>query len=324
MKIKLTRCFLALIAFTFVLTGCSNNEDVATIKNTESGILTFASVQDFQSTVQKVSSMTSEERLAWEKSKGFKSFGTICDEVYKGIDPTKFKTTQQIKDTVVALSDFLEMDKNKDGDYYVDAKECSNPARFIMNKNKMYIIKDSVFKQFDNGLASASISNIEKLKQEKNINSIIGDNSVKVRSKVANSSSAVTANISSFEQWGINNVYEGWLAGTQRYAVRVRLSTYIIAGPFRQHEYDFNNYKWTLGIYWGDYLSHTSSNIKTITSDDLEHLGKTVTYVNSDNYNAAFSVYESSLPSAAPPYYTEYHVYVSNGKGCVVSADYVR
>ena len=326
MKIKLTKALIAILSVTFALTSCSKTSDeLASVASTKQDILTFKTVEEFNTTVQKVNSMKPEERSAWEKSKGFKSFGTICDEVYNRIDPTKFKSLQEVKDTVAALNVYLEMGQNKDGKFYVDPKENSNPNRNLINIDKMYIIKDSVFKQFDNGIVAASISNIEKLKQMKSIEVAKTDCSVSIRQKTITYGYASGNYLNYFEQWGVNG----------NYAIRIRLNTYLIQG-LRQHDYTFNNYKWTLWTYWGDYLSHTSSNLHTTTSDDyvidpgnpysaIGHRPSMGAYYCTNDY-AVTCTFQYITPSliSNTPYYTHIDVYASNGQSCVINETYNR
>ena len=324
MKIKLTKALIAILSVTFALTSCSKTSDeLASVASTKQDILTFKTVEEFNTTVQKVNSMKPEERIAWEKSKGFKSFGTICDEVYRRIDPTKFKSLQEVKDTVNALSDYLEMGKNKDGKYYVDPKEYSNPAHYLMNVDKMYIIGTTVFKKFDNTLVSDNICNLEKLRM---MNTNITSSNI-VKQKV--SSPPFPGSINYADLWGNELTVSG-----QKYVMRVILET---NGPTasdsrRQDKYSFYNYKWTLWIYWGDYLSHTTSHIITRTIGyvipEWVAQGKTsnikrATYDNNDDYYVTRTLYAYTNENGAyPPYYLYYKIDVSNGRGCSLKAEY--
>lgn len=322
MKYKLNKYVLGIIAFTFLMSSCDNDDVIPTLQPVNQDILTFSSEQDFQNTLQKVSAMKSEERTAWEKSKGFKSFGTICDKVYKGIDPTKFKSLQQVKDTVLALNAYLEIKQNKDGDYYVDPKDKLNPTRYLMNNDKLYIIKDSVYKQFENGILAMKISNIEKLKQIKSIDNLKTDNTVTVRNKVLRLEYNGYGDIESMEQWGIKTV------NGQKYAIQVILSvtqTQVAwMSSYRNVRFSFHNYKWTAWVYWGDYLSHTNMIVSSTTSDsDYKHIGDTYNEVN-DAYEVSHS-YSISAPVESNdifPCFLSYHVGASNGRGCSVSEDY--
>ena len=101
MKIKLIKALIAILSVSFALTSCSKTSDeLASVASTKQDILTFKTTEEFNATVQKVNSMKADERVAWEKSQGFKSFGTICDEFYATIEPQNFKTIEQVNDFV--------------------------------------------------------------------------------------------------------------------------------------------------------------------------------------------------------------------------------
>lgn len=42
-----------------------------------------------------IARMTKDERLLYEKSHGYKSFGRLCDEFYQNIDPEEFMSSRQ-------------------------------------------------------------------------------------------------------------------------------------------------------------------------------------------------------------------------------------
>jgi len=89
---------IAIIAIIFVLSSCEKDEVAQSQPqaSTTKDILTFATQEDFDKTLAKVNAMTKEERLAWEKEQGFKSFGTMCDEFYETIDPSSFKSLEEV------------------------------------------------------------------------------------------------------------------------------------------------------------------------------------------------------------------------------------
>lgn len=63
MKIKLTKYILSILAITFVITSCSKTSDeLATVTSNKQDILTFKTVDEFNTTVQKVNSMKADER----------------------------------------------------------------------------------------------------------------------------------------------------------------------------------------------------------------------------------------------------------------------
>jgi hypothetical protein len=323
MKNKLTKYVLGILAITFVMTSCSKNEDaLATVASTKQDILTFKTVEEFNTTVQKVNTMKPEERIAWEESNGFKSFGTICDEVYKRIDPTKFKSLQEVKDTVNALSDYLEMNQNADGQYYVDLKECSNNARYLLNKDKMYIIGNIAYKSLGEELISDNICNIEKLKSRNSSN--LTDNIAKkgIRASIP------AGRFANQDIWGASVTVSG-----QKYVMRVVLETKPYDYQTRLDRYTFYNYKWTLWTYWGDYLSHTTSNIITITISDpsawqisqgIQAYSFRSTYNQNDEYYVTRTLYSRMTETAEglSTYFLYYNIDAGNWQGAKVQVTY--
>jgi len=82
MKTRITKCILGVIAFTFVLTGCSKNSDelssITSIKTSvgyivKDGYLLFDSRESYISTIDKVANFTDLERNKWETEIGFLS-----------------------------------------------------------------------------------------------------------------------------------------------------------------------------------------------------------------------------------------------------------
>ena len=49
------------------------------------GILSFKSYEEFTSTLDRLSKITTEERIGWEKSQDIKSFGTMCNDFYNQV-----------------------------------------------------------------------------------------------------------------------------------------------------------------------------------------------------------------------------------------------
>ena len=88
--------------------------------------------------------MTKEERLAWEKEQGFKSFGTICDEFYETIDPESFKSSEEVKAFVAKHSDKIEFYTSSDGEIYCVTKDFLNIERFLLNKKQAYKIGQDI------------------------------------------------------------------------------------------------------------------------------------------------------------------------------------
>lgn len=301
------------------MTSCDKNETPITVlENAKQDILTFNTNEEFTAALSKVNAMNNTERLTWEKSKGFKSFGTICNEVYQSIDPTKFKNLQEVKDTVAALSNFLEINQNQNGELYVDTKECINPARYLMNEDKMYIIGTKVFKQFDKKLVSENICNVEKLRNMKACDVSDKSEVSKVKQRLLPS-----GYITGGDLWGPSKIVSG-----QKYVIRVVIDTQSdgnFPSSLRRDRYSFYNYKWTLWIYWGDYLTTATSHIITRTAgyDNFNYSPSAIhraTYDNSEHY--VKRTYYATCLDYRESFYLYYKINVTNSKGCILNAEY--
>jgi hypothetical protein len=147
------------------LTSCEKEEITVseTSKPQNKEILTFATQEEFEETLAKVNAMSKEERLAWEKEQGFKSFGTISDEFYETIDFENCKTIDDVKkhDPENKFLDiFIES-----GVYHVGIKEQNTTERFIANSDKIFIVGDRAVKLLDSKYAYTNISDIQSLKK---------------------------------------------------------------------------------------------------------------------------------------------------------------
>jgi hypothetical protein len=156
-------------AIIFIFVSCDKEElsmDTSqTIKETD--ILTFATLEDFEKTLEKVNSMTKEERLAWEKENNFSSFGTISEQYYEILKLNDYKTIDQLKNN----SDEKLINIYKEaGDFYIEPSEFSSRYKYVMNKDKMYIISNRVFKIIDSKPYSANLTEYKMLKSIENVN----------------------------------------------------------------------------------------------------------------------------------------------------------
>ena len=150
-----------------VLTSCDKEELSITepTASTKKDILTFATQEDFDKTLAKINAMSKEQRLAWEKEQGFKSFGTICDEFYETLNPLNYSNIEQVqKLTNINLLSVYE----EDGNFFIEPKYIKEPRRNLMNNEMMYLIKDKVVKIFDEGDVYTSIININTLRNINN------------------------------------------------------------------------------------------------------------------------------------------------------------
>jgi hypothetical protein len=260
--------------------------------------------------------MKPEERVAWEKSKGFKSFGTISESLYINTKPENFKSKAELNEFLAQNSNYFEVKTDSYGNRYVDLVEHSNDYRYLMNEDKMFIIKDNVYKCVNNKLISDKLINIAKVKNE-----VINDNSL---FKTKNAISSVYEN--NLDIWATEVTVSG-----QKYNSKVCLQTLNRVNPStgfpqRMDRITFYNYKWTLWVYWGDYSTYTTLTGSTTTRNmnlDNEPVYGTYQHAGTNAYLSKYvygDIYANS--DAVQSYYLHYDFNFSNAKGVSLSRTY--
>lgn len=101
----------------------------------------------------------------WEKSKGIKSFGKYCDELYLNSDFESFNSLGEIKAYIEKNKKYLQLIEDENGDLRVETILYNNPKRYLINHDMMYQVGDTIFKVFPQGIAVESSKNISKLKK---------------------------------------------------------------------------------------------------------------------------------------------------------------
>ncbi len=184
----------AILAIT--LTSCDKSDSVISLsESNKQGILTFSSIEELTSTVQKVNSMTPKERTDWESSKGFKSLGTICDKFYSSINYENFSNLDEIKSFVKTHNSQIQLVEDENGEISCVTQEYNNPERYIMNENRMYIVGNKVYRVFpEQRKVSCDIANITELAKIKDFSEIsksqYSNFEVTERSKVSSSTNS--------------------------------------------------------------------------------------------------------------------------------------
>ncbi|MEA1878224.1 MAG: hypothetical protein U9N86_15375 [Bacteroidota bacterium] len=157
---------LIIISIAISLSSCSKHElstdsisDHSTVPIFKSGI----SLMDYS---KAIFSLSYEERIAWEDSHGYRSFGSICEELYLSIDPADFKSIQEVKQFVSKHSKYLQLIEDEDGRLTLEVVDYKNPYRYMMNKDKMFQIDNSAYKISGDYILSTDVGNIEKLRTQ--------------------------------------------------------------------------------------------------------------------------------------------------------------
>jgi len=185
-----TKYFNLAIVFIMIIamSACKKDQSNPQYSKTDpyAKILTFKNMEEYQQTLKEVSSLTSDERVAWEDAKGFKSFGRVCDEVYKNSQPEKFTTLEEFNELVSRESKYLYLDELPNGELSLEKRLCMNGNRFLINSNNIFQIGEKVYKVLEKGVASTKVENANKLKNvnDENLYSFLNQNEIELTIEV--------------------------------------------------------------------------------------------------------------------------------------------
>lgn len=309
MKIK-----ILLFAIIIALFSSCEKEQIET--NLEKEILVFSSFEEYHNTVQKTNAMNEVELALFEDSIGFVSFGRKCDEIYNSINPDEFKSIDEIKSFVMKNNEFMELISDYTKDLYCLPKEFNNNSRYVLNKDKMYIIGDIAFKLIENSLVSTKVKNIEALKETNSIENAFGRPIFEIQ-KLNSSAPYKKHTIEDHNDVGNFRL---------KLFIQTELFHYTIPGiswqTKRETEYKITNYKKTLGIYFTKKIL-TDYEILLRSSDSKSQIENLVT-TNGMNHNVYDSVISESFKMLLaetitwdyPPYFIYYYAYAKNNEGC--------
>jgi len=322
MKIKSIKYIIGVLAITFTLTSCDKSEDAfSTIESNKQEILAFKSIEEFNTTLNKVRTMKPEDRIAWEKSEGFTSFGTICDEFYKTIEPENFKSTDEAKGFVAAHNDKIQLINNSNGDIYCITQEFKNAERYILNQDKMYIIGATVYKKFEEDLVSTEIANIDILRIAKNSNELKSKKAFTSSFTDKSSIQKITNTIvTKNEAYGNNTI------GSDTYRIHVWIETLALSNNYKVYE-KICNYSRSLGIWWlmeAPIITTFSFSITDSQGNSMNSIFEKTTWVKNYEYEAAsFAGYSGS------PYFASYNCHAENkvtktdGRSCICTVNMI-
>lgn len=137
------------------------------IENQE-GMLVFQSVDQLFELANKLEEFSDEERLMFEKTHSFESFGTLADKFYCSVN---FEAISSIEELEVLKKEHgywveVDYDDKIENEPSVFPADLSMIERWIMNKDKMYIVGKDVYKHFNDGMVAVTPnepSNVKRL-----------------------------------------------------------------------------------------------------------------------------------------------------------------
>jgi hypothetical protein len=133
-----------------VLDGCTN-------------MLYFDSQEELVTELNEVVKMSLEEKIQWEKSKGFNSTEITAENIYHKIDPEKFKSTDEIKRFVKENEKYLKLVKVENGEFELETCLNENPFKYFANQDGFFQVGESMYKVYSEGTISANSANFMDL-----------------------------------------------------------------------------------------------------------------------------------------------------------------
>lgn len=301
---------LIIILVSFLLIACDKNEIIERkndMNENIEGILSFKSYEEFTSTLDRLSKMTTEERIGWEKSQDFISFGTMCNDFYNQVEPSSFKEMNEVEEFVKQYSKYVQLYEDAE-DIYFDIQEFNNPERFLMNSDKMFVIGNQVYKKIEDTYVNTDVINLKDLKVVSDISDISSNSKFEIRNNI-NKSKAPSSEITKDEGWGNAKI------GNDTYRLKVWIETFYLSnyGPESRVVIKFRSYTRSLAIYWGMEAPVTATftyGISNYKNENLNH-----TYTHSGWVQAAGYEYLAGVrfvTKDTTPFFTDYNCYAYN------------
>lgn len=291
----MNKIIILLTLLVITLVSCDKNEfdTNAPAEKNKQIILTFATQEDFDKTLEKVNAMSHQERIVWEKEQGFKSFGTICDDFYETIQPESFKNIDDVKAFVAKNSDKIELHTRPDGEIYCVTKQFMNNKRYLANLDEEYKIGSHIVKL--NEITNSLTGSIKKASS-----SIVRSDEIIAQNKIGSDNYRMHIWIDTY------NYYNG-----------SNYTTYV------KNELKLSNFARWLAIWWERTYS-TEFRITLKTEDEAYGV---LTGGNGSNTVKADIKSEYLINGAFPigggnintnPHLVSYSIYAKNSKGCLV------
>jgi hypothetical protein len=212
---KILNRFLIITLLVFVTQlffGCSKENDLnSNIGFDElkcSNLLFFKDGSEVMEELQFISSLNLEEKIKWEKEKGFNSLGVKADIFYESINLDEFKSEKQFLEYVNMNNDFIEI-LETGGERSLETRFHRNSYRYIINEDRLFQVADTVYKLLNNCQISTSISNIEKIKiiEDNNLDMFFNDNDIRIIYPIVNNFKSTSSNCGKGSSGTTNAIY---------------------------------------------------------------------------------------------------------------------
>jgi len=163
MKSKILISALLITAIA-IFTSCEKEDANSDESQTCSNMLYFDSEEELVAEMNCVSKMTLDEKVQWEKSKGFNSIEIAAEKLYKSIKPDDFKTKEEVVSFVKKNSDYLQLVEDENGEFELETCLDGNILKYFANSDGFFQVGDSIYKVYNEGTIATSSNNFEDLK----------------------------------------------------------------------------------------------------------------------------------------------------------------
>lgn len=144
-------------------------------------MLVFANNAEFQETFSKIINMDADERIQWEESANFKSFGRKAEDFLFSIDVENFKSSEQIDEFIKDHHDLIQL-VDINGEPTVETVLYKNPYRNIINEDGVFQISNNIYLVLEDAIVSTDITNKSELSKinSSNYHEFRGSENIKI------------------------------------------------------------------------------------------------------------------------------------------------
>lgn len=157
--------YLCVCLMTLVLVSCDkenvNNHQVSAFRSGGGNIRTFESMEDLYKEIQLLSDMDFDDIVSYENRNAYQSFGRLA---YQAVE-TILQDSSNPENMLRQLYNYplYLQTTTKDTIQYIDIRYDNTPFTFIMNRDRVFIVSDSVYKVFDTCIVKCGTKQIDSL-----------------------------------------------------------------------------------------------------------------------------------------------------------------
>ena len=153
-----------MVSVTMFNSGCEKeNLEVDSCPNANCKYVFYKDMEDYNNRLREISTMTRDERLSYELSQGYESFGSYCEKFYESIVPEDYQTLDEVVAFVNKNKEYLELSEDENGEYTVEIIDRNNIERYMYGVNKIFVIKDSAYKVLGKQLVVCDVKKVASL-----------------------------------------------------------------------------------------------------------------------------------------------------------------